>query len=288
MKKILSVCLILTMLLSSAMLLASCNKTETKKAKMIDIALTDEVYAFGVKKNDTELLTALNDFLKEIKQNGKFDEVINKYFGDGTPTAVVSAAEDSNKDQLIVATNASFEPFEYMVGLDYYGVDLEIMSLFAQKLNKELVINNMNFDSVCTAVGNGQCDVAAAGLTVKEDRKELVDFSDSYFNASQRLIVCEDDQTFDDCKTVADVEAKLKTLAEGTKVGSQNGTTGYAYVAGDEDFGFAGFANLKMVGYANASLAVQDMLNGNISYVVVDEAPAKKIVSSINAMNENK
>lgn len=252
-----------------------------EKVRVIDIDLTEEEYAFGVDKNQPELLEQVNAFIKEIKENGKFDEICNNYFGDGTPNPVTSAAYDESKDQLVVATNAMFEPFEYILGDQYYGIDMEIAALLAQKLNKELVINNMDFDAVCLSVGQQKCDIAMAGLTVKEDRQKYVNFSDSYYEASQRLIVAADDTTFDNCKTAEDVEAILKTFDKNTKIGFQNGTTAQFYVEGDEEWDFDGF-NVEAKGYKNGSLAVQDLVNGNIQYVIIDQAPAKCITDAIN------
>jgi len=183
-----------------------------------------------------------------------------------------------------VATNAAFEPFEYMVGDKYYGIDMEIAALLADYLGKELVISNMDFDAVCLAVGQGKADIAMSGLTIKEDRKEYVTFTEPYYNASQKIIVKVDDNTFDNCKTAADVEAILSGLSSDTKIGVQTGTTGQFYVEGDEDWGFEGY-NVKCVGYKSGSLAVQDMLNGNINYVIIDEAPAQSIVKAINELN---
>ena len=117
--------------------LAACGNGDKPTAKIIDIRLTDEDYAFGVDKDQPELLAQVNDFIAEIMENGTFEEICNKYFGDGTPTAVQSAELDPNKDQLLVATNAAFEPFEYKDGDSYYGVDMEIAKLLADKLGKE-------------------------------------------------------------------------------------------------------------------------------------------------------
>ena len=258
---------------------ASCS--DSVGVKVIDIKLTEEEYAFGVDKNQPELLAAANEFIAEIMANGKFDEICNKYFGDGTPTPVKSAELDASKDQLVVATNAAFEPFEYTQGDSYYGVDLEIAALFAEKLGKELVIANMEFNAVCLSVGQGSADIAMAGLTIKEDRKEHVNFTDPYYYASQKLIVKADDTTFDNCKTKEDVETILKGLDATKKIGYQNTTTGQFYVKGDEDWGFEGLA-CEGVGYANGSLAVNDMLNGNINYVIIDEAPAAFIAKAVN------
>lgn len=252
--------------------------------KVIDIPLTQEEYAFGVDKNQPELLTEVNKFIGQIQADGTFEKIINNYFGSGEPQAVESAKLDSAKDQLVVATNAAFEPFEYMKGDKYYGIDMEIAAVLAKHLGKELVINNMDFDAVCLSVGQGKADIAMAGLTIKEDRKEYVAFTDKYYDAAQKIIVKASDTRFDNSKAAADVEAILNGLNTDTKIGVQTGTTGQFYVEGDQDWGFAGF-KATAVGYRSGSLAVQDMLNGNISLVVIDEAPAQSIVKAINEMN---
>ncbi len=259
------------------------TKANTAKVKVIDIKLTEEEYAFGVDKNQPELLKQVNDFIAEIKKNGQFDEICNKYFGDGTPTPVVSAQLDKSKEQLIVATNAAFEPFEFKKGDKYYGIDMEIAAALAKKLGKELVIQNMKFDSVCLSVGQHQCDLAMAGLTINEKRKEYVQFSDAYYQASQKLVVRGDDTTFDNCKTVEDVEKILNSFDTSTKIGYQTGTTGEFYVKGNKEWEFDGF-KVTPKNYDNGSLAIQDVINKNIDYVIIDEAPADHIVKSINAL----
>lgn len=264
--------------------LAACADKNDVTAKVIEIELTDEDYAFGVDKDQPELLEQVNDFIKEIMDNGTFEEICNKYFGDGTPSPVQSATLDTSKDQLVVATNAAFEPFEYKDGDSYLGIDMEIAYLLAQKLGKELVIQHMDFDAVCLSVGQHTCDIAMAGLTINETRKQYVTFSDPYYKASQKIIVRSDDDRFDGCKTVEDVENILKGLDKETTIGVQSGTTGQKYVKGDADWGFDGFP-VECKEYKNGSLAVQDMLNGNIDYVIIDSEPAKFITESINAMS---
>lgn len=283
-KKIVSLLLIVVMIAC----MAGCGKSDKKEkvtAQVIDINLTDEEYAFGVDKNQPELLEQVNAFIEEIMGNGKFEEICDHYFGDSAPVAVKSAELDLSKadKQLVVATNAAFEPFEYKNGNDYYGVDMEIAALLAEKLGMELVISNMDFEAVCLSVGQHKCDIAMAGLTVKPDREEYVTFSKSYYTASQKLIVRSDDNTFADCKSVEDIEKILNGFDGKIKVGVQNGTTGALYCTGDEDWGFAGF-KFETKGYKNGSLAVQDMLNKNINYVIIDSAPAKCITEAINKM----
>lgn len=263
---------------------AASESTSSKKtAKVIEIDLTDEQYAFGVDKDQPELLTQVNDFIKSMNEDGSFEEICNHYFGDGEPVAVESATLDANKDQLVVATNAAFEPFEYTKGENYYGVDMEIAKALADKLGKELVIQNMDFDAVCLSVGQHKCDIAMAGLTIKPDREEYVSFSDSYYKASQKLIVTSDNTEFDDCKTADDVNKILQAKGSDMKIGFQTGTTGQFYCEGDADWGFTKLA-MTSTGYKNGSLAVQDLLNGNLNYVIIDAAPAASITAALNAM----
>lgn len=273
----------------TVMLLAGCGSGDNKEnagggVKVIDISLTQEEYAFGVDKNQPELLAEVNQFIAQIQSDGTLDEILNRYFGDGQPQAVVSAALDSSKDQLVVATNAAFEPFEYTRGDKYYGIDMEIAALLAEHLGKELVISNMDFDAVVLSVGQGKADIGMAGLTIKEDRKQYVDFTDKYYDAAQKIIVKASDKTFDDVATAEEAEAILAGLASDRKVGFQTGTTAQFYVEGDEDWGFAGL-NAQGVGYKSGSLAVQDMLNGNIDLVIIDEAPAQFIAGAINELH---
>ena len=213
--------------------------------------------------------------------NGKFDEICSRYSSGGEPVLVKSAAKDSSKDQLVVATNAAFEPFEYTVGDSYAGIDMEIAKLLADELGKELVIDNMDFDAVCLSVGQHKCDIAMAGLTVNPDREASVTFSKTYYKASQRVVVKGDDTTFDDCKTADDVLKKLQSFDASVKIGYQNGTTGGMYINNESDYASN---NLKVTGkgYKNGSLAIQDLINGNINYVIIDSAPADSIVKSIN------
>ena len=254
-----------------------------KTAEVLDVDLTSEEYAFGVDKTQPELLEQVNTFITKIKEDGTLDEIFDKYFGGGEPTPVESAELDTSKDQLVVATNAAFEPFEYTQGDAYVGIDMEIAALLAEELGQELVIQNMDFDAVCLSVGQQKCDIAMAGLTVSEERKEYVTFTDTYYQASQRLIVPSDDETFADMTDAESIAAALAELDSSVKIGVQQGTTGQSYVEGSEDLGFAGL-EATCQPYKSGSLAVQDMLNGNIDYVIIVAAPAAAITEAINEM----
>jgi len=257
--------------------------TSAAKVKVVDIELSSEEYAFGVDKKQPELKEKCNELLKEMKSNGELEEISNHFFGDGEPVAVTSAKQDNSKDQLVVATNAEFAPFEYKEGDKFYGIDMEIAKLLADKLGKELVIVDMAFDAVLLSVQQQKADIGMAGLTVTEERAKQVDFSDPYYNAAQKIICKADDKTFDNCKTKEDVDKILQGFDKSVLIGGQNGTTGQYYVEGNNDFGFKKL-NATWKGYANGSLAVQDLINGGINYVIIDAAPATAITNAINAV----
>mgnify|MGYP004643987649 CR=1 FL=1 len=193
--------------------------------KVVDIALTTEVYAFGVDKNQPELLTKVNAFLAKIKADGTLNAIYEKYASvssddDGNTTGdsdaiqgIASAKKDAAKAdrQLVVATNAAFAPYEYVKGDKFAGIDMEIAKLLADELGMELVIEDMDFDAVVTSVGKNNVDLAMAGLTVTASREQSVTFSDAYYEgAYQVLLVKKDNTEFDACKTKEDVEAILK------------------------------------------------------------------------------
>lgn len=184
--------------------------------EVIDIPLTVEEYAFGVDKANSKLLDDINDILASAEGQAKLDAIFNAYAtGEGIQPFSSASFDASKKDtQLVVATNASFAPFEYKEGNKFAGIDMEIAKYLADELGMELVIQDMEFDSVVTSVGNNGVDVAMAGLTVSEKRKQSVNFTTSYYNAAQVVITLAEDTSFDNCTTDADVLAVLAAALE--------------------------------------------------------------------------
>ena len=287
MKKFLAIILATLLLVGTMAVFSSCGEDKNTNVKVIDIPLSEELYAFAVSKEDATLLTKVNEYLAQIKADGTFDAICDRYFGNSEPQKITSAKEDASKDQLVVATSTGFAPFEMVDEAGkFYGIDLEIAAGLAEYLGKELVIKDMKFESVVTSVQNKICDIGMAGLTITPAREEMVNFSASYYNASQVLIVMEEDTTFDACKTADDIVKIFDELTKDTKIGCQNGTTGEIYIVGDLDqgddgYGFKGIPATKM-GYDYAALAVTAMRNGEINYVILDNAPANAIVKTVN------
>ncbi len=170
--------------------------------------------------------------------------------------------------KLHMATNAAFPPYE-MVADDgsYIGIDVEIATLIAEKLGLTLVVDDMDFASVVTSVQSGKEDIAMAGLTVTEERKQNVDFTDSYSTGIQSIIVPEgsDIQSVDD-------------LANDKMIGCQEATTGYLYCSApvEED----GYGEDHVIAYTNGAMAIQALLGGKVDCVVIDNNPAKEFVAA--------
>lgn len=284
MKKILAVILAAVMLM---FVFTACGNKKSEVMVYTEYELTAEKYAFAVAKDNAELKDAANELLAEIKANGELDDIINSFF-DGSATFVYenpvsSVPTGSDRDNyLVVATNAYFPPFEYYEGSKITGVDMKIASLLADKLGKTLYINDMEFDSVITSVKNGDSDIGMAGMTVNEERLKTIDFTTEYYESAQVLIVRKDDKVFAECKSADDIIAKLGEQDSNFKVGTQNGTTGYMFSAGDEGFGYDGFKNLETKGYTTGALAVLDLANSKVDAVILDKQPAIMIAESTN------
>lgn len=165
---------------------------------------------------------------------------------------------------ITMSTNAEFEPFEYKDGESIVGIDLEISQKIADKLGVELKVNDVAFDSLIPEITSGKADFVAAGMTADDDRRKNVDFSDSYFDAGQAVIV----------KKGGDIKAP-KDL-DGKKVGVQTGTTGDKYCTNED-----GTSEIKVGSverYNKGMDAVSDLIAGRIDAVVIDDFPAQKYV----------
>jgi len=255
---------------------------------MLNVELSSEQYAFIFNKGKTELKEQVNGLL-ETKAN-EIESIKLKYLGatdaelDTFGTAYQT--EPSNPaNEFVVATNLDFAPFEYQNGNKIAGIDIEIAALLAQALNKTLVIVHMDFEAVVNAVSTQSVyDIGMAALTVSEDRAEVVDFSEPYYDTTQVILTKNDNTVFDYCTNADEVKAVLADLSgNDAKCGGQTGTTGQQFVLGNESLEFDGYDNLNFGGYDSPALAVEDLLNGNINFVIVDKAVAISLLKSFNA-----
>ena len=174
--------------------------------------------------------------------------------GDDTLTTV-------NAGKLTMSTNAAFPPYEMTTDDGgFEGIDIEIAGAIAEKLGLELQVDDMDFDAALLAVQNGKSDIVMAGVTVTDDRKAVMDFSDSYSTGVQVVIVKEGSDV-----TIDNLGEKM--------IGTQRGTTGNIYCSDD-------YGDDHVVAYDNGITAVQALLNGQVDCVVIDSAPASEFVAN--------
>lgn len=170
--------------------------------------------------------------------------------------------------KLTMSTNASFPPYE-MVADDgsFEGIDVEVAGAIAEKLGLELQVDDMGFDAALQAAQTGKSDMVMAGVTITEERQAVMDFSNSYANGVQVVIVKEDSpiQTVDD-------------LANANMIGCQMGTTGYIYCSDTPENG--GYGEDHVTAYETGAVAVQALVNGQVDAVVIDNEPAKAYVAA--------
>ena len=281
MKKTLSV-LLASAAIFGCFAFASCADRSENVKVFKELELTAEDYAFAVKKGNTEFKTSINAILDEMGDDGSLETLINSYF-DGTATFTYENKSSSPQTgDLVVATNAYFPPFEYFEGNKFKGVDIEIASKIATKLGKTLFVKDMDFEAIIPSVASGESDIGMAGLTVNDERLKTVDFSLGYYSSYQVITVRESTTLFDECKNAEDVENILKAQTSKYKIGTQNGTTGYMYSAGDSGFGYDGFKNLTTKGYTTGALAMKDLSNDKIDAVILDKQPSLMIAATLN------
>ena len=191
---------------------------------------------------------------------------------------ITSCGDDSNT--LDMATNAAFPPYEYKDGDSFAGIDVEIATLIAEKLGMELKIHDIEFGSIVSGVQTGKFDMGMAGLTVTPDREKNVNFTTSYATGIQTVIVREDSEytSYEDFYTGYDEEGNPTGVIEGLKIGVQQDTTGDIYCSDDpENWGFGADS---VVRYKTGNDAVQALLTGKVTAVIIDNEPAKSYVSS--------
>ena len=164
--------------------------------------------------------------------------------------------------KLTMATNATFPPYEMTTDAgEFEGIDIDTAKAIAEKLGLELQIDDMDFDAALLSVQQGKADIVMAGVTVTDERKAVMDFSDSYATGIQSIIVPEGS----DITSPDDLAGK--------KIGTQRGTTGYIYCSDD-------FGDDAVVAYDDGLTAVQALKNGQVDAVVIDNAPAQEFVAA--------
>ena len=177
-------------------------------------------------------------------------------------SADAAAVTTVNAGKLTMSTNAAFPPYEMTTDTgDFEGIDIEVAGAIAKKLGLELQVDDMDFDAALLAAQNGKSDMVMAGVTVTDERLKVMDFSDTYAEGIQSIIVPEGS----DITTADDLSGKA--------IGTQRGTTGYLYCTDD-------FGEENVIAYDDGLTAVQALNNGQVDAVVIDNAPAQEFVAA--------
>lgn len=179
-----------------------------------------------------------------------------------TAEAAPAALTTVNAGKLTMSTNAAFPPYEMTTDSgEFEGIDIDVAAAIAEKLGLELQVDDMDFDAALLAAQNGKSDMVMAGVTVTDERLKVMDFSDTYAEGIQSIIVKED-------STIASPDDLADKM-----IGTQRGTTGYIYCSDD-------FGDDAVVAYDSGLTAVQALNNGQVDAVVIDNAPAKEYVAA--------
>ena len=180
---------------------------------------------------------------------------------------------------LVIATNATFPPFEYQdENGNIVGWDMDIAAEFAKKLGVELVIENMKFDSVLIAPGKGKAHIAMAGISRSDERDEYLDFTQGVFDSSQVIIVKED-STITGPMDLAGKVIGVQQATVGQLLGEMDAD--WAYYKNDKGETVAALGEPKDVKpFSTGAAAVADLVQGKVDAVIIDKFPAQKFVES--------
>lgn len=157
--------------------------------EIIDVDLTTEAYAIAVKKGNTELLNSINKTIATMRSNGDYEKLVNSFMPIEGDIIIPETIGIKSGKKVKLGTNAAFPPFEYVNGKDIVGFDITMGQYIAKDFNAELEVIDMAFDSLIPGLASGIIDFIAAGMSVTEERKKNVDFSDPYYESRQVIIV---------------------------------------------------------------------------------------------------
>ena len=266
MKKLMTLILALAMVLS----LAACGGGKTT-LKILETEYAVEDYAICVAKENEELLAKLNEALAALKADGTAQKIVDKYIS-GVEHDLAFQQDAEGKEELIMATNAAFPPYEYYENDQVVGIDAEMAAAIADYLDMKLTIVDTEFGSIIGGVQTGKYDMGMAGMTITKDRLESVNFTDSYATGVQVVIVPED-------SPITDLDVLLDSEAD-YKVGVQQDTTGDIYMSSSYEDG--GVGEDRVVRYKAGADAIQALITGKVDCVVIDQEPAKNFVETNN------
>lgn len=300
MKKILSFVLCFVMVAMCAVSMASCSKDDKEYVAIDAGDLITEDFGIAVKKSDTTLTPEINKVINEWVENGNMKNYIEYYtklsdYVSGVDGATKPDAGDlkvtwdfgAATETITVYTESGFAPFEFLSGSEIVGLDIAIMNEVAVNMGKKIEVKDIAFDTIVLSVQNSTgLAVGAAGLTINDERKESVDFSNIYYSTTL-VIVSEKSKSI---KSVKDLAGLKVGVQEGTSgdiiISDASGDNGYVYEVENDD-GTKSTVTIKAAGaevkkYKQYALAFADLKNGRIDAILMDKLPAQSLLKTVN------
>ncbi len=285
MAKIVVSFMLVAVVIGASFALVACNGDDKNYVAVAAIDLLQEDFGIAVKKGNTALLNAVNVVVDEWLANGKMNQYMDYYSAlaneeKGGESAVAPDGLQTSWDfgsateVVTMYTESGFAPYEFYKGENIVGLDVAIMSQVAVSLGKKLEVKDVVFDVVATNVANSTGDaVGAAGITINDERKQIVDFSNVY-SSSTLVIVSENGQY----SSVKDLAGKTVGVQEGTSgdliISAAKGA-GYTYENEDGQDVTVTAAGATVKQYKQYALALQDLKNGRIDAILMDKIPAE-------------
>ena len=277
--------MLVAVVIGASFALVACNGDDKNYVAVAAIDLLQEDFGIAVKKDNTVLLNAVNVVIDEWLANGKMNQYMDYYSAlaneeKGGESAVAPDGLQTSWDfgsateVVTMYTESGFAPYEFYKGENIVGLDVAIMSQVAVNLGKKLEVKDVVFDVVATNVANSTGDaVGAAGITINDERKQVVDFSNVY-SSSTLVIVSENGQY----SSVKDLAGKTVGVQEGTSgdliISAAKGA-GYTYENEDGQDVTVTAAGATVKQYKQYALALQDLKNGRIDAILMDKIPAE-------------
>lgn len=277
--------MLVAVVIGASFALVACNGDDKNYVAVAAIDLLQEDFGIAVKKGNTSLMNAVNVVIDEWLANGKMNQYMDYYSAlaneeKGGESAVAPDGLQTSWDfgsateVVTMYTEAGFAPYEFYKGENIVGLDVAIMSQVAVNLGKKLEVKDVVFDVVATNVANSTGDaVGAAGITINDERKQIVDFSNVY-SSSTLVIVSENGQY----SSVKDLAGKTVGVQEGTSgdliISAAKGA-GYTYENEDGQDVTVTAAGATVKQYKQYALALQDLKNGRIDAILMDKIPAE-------------
>ncbi len=277
--------MLVAVVIGASFALVACNGDDKNYVAVAAIDLLQEDFGIAVKKGNTALLNAVNVVIDEWLANGKMNQYMDYYSAlaneeKGGESAVAPDGLQTSWDfgsateVVTMYTESGFAPYEFYKGENIVGLDVAIMSQVAVNLGKKLEVKDVVFDVVATNVANSTGDaVGAAGITINDERKQIVDFSNVY-SSSTLVIVSENGQY----SSVKDLAGKTVGVQEGTSgdliISAAKGA-GYTYENEDGQDVTVTAAGATVKQYKQYALALQDLKNGRIDAILMDKIPAE-------------